>query len=182
MYSEEQIIEGCRKNDRKAQKLLYDRYASVLLGICLRYTKCRAEAEDVLQDGFVKIFLRIRQYKAEGSFEGWMKRAMINTAISNYRKNLKHYYQQEIGDINESDNNFRAIDSDFTCEEMLDIIRDLPDGYRIVFNLFAVEGYKHKEIAEILNIDISTSKSQFSRAKKIIQKKLEVLSFERTIA
>ncbi|MFH2143159.1 MAG: sigma-70 family RNA polymerase sigma factor, partial [Bacteroidota bacterium] len=180
--SEEQIIEGCRKNDRKAQKMLYDRYASVMLGICMRYTKSRSEAEDVLQDGFVKIFLRMKQYKAEGSFEGWMKRAMVNTAISNYRKNLKHYYQQNIGDYTEANIDSSIHDSDFTCEEMLEIIRELPDGYRVVFNLFAVEGYKHKEISDILGIDISTSKSQFSRAKKIIQKKLKVLSVERTIA
>ncbi|GAB4281305.1 MAG: sigma-70 family RNA polymerase sigma factor [Marinilabiliales bacterium] len=182
MFSEEQIIEGCRKNDRKAQKVLYDRYASLFLGICLRYAQSRQEAEDILQDGFVKIFFRIKQFKGQGSFEGWMKRIIINTAISNYRSNLKHYYKQDIQEVPDSSHNINVPDCDFTKEELLEVIQELSPGYRIVFNLFAIEGYKHKEIAKMLNIDITTSKSQYSRAKKILQKKLQLISAEKTIA
>ena len=182
MFSEEQIIEGCLKNDRKAQKMLYDRYASLFLGICLRYAQSRSEAEDVLQDGFVKIFFRIKQYKGQGSFEGWMKRIIVNTAISNYRSNLKHYYKQDIQELPDYSLKMNIPDCDFTRDELLSIVQNLPTGYRMVFNLYAIEGYKHKEIARMLDIDITTSKSQYSRAKKIIQKKLETLSVERTIA
>ncbi|MBI4944794.1 MAG: RNA polymerase sigma factor [Bacteroidetes bacterium] len=177
MFDIEQIIEGCARMDRKAQKKLYDKYASVLLGMCVRYANNRAEAEDVLQDGFVKIFFNIKQYNGTGSFEGWMKRIIINTAISNYRANLKHYYHMDVEDIKKTEIDETSIDtSEFSREELLKIISNLPEGFRVVFNLYAVEGYKHKEIAEMLGIDIGTSKSQYSRAKALIQKKLYELS------
>lgn len=178
MLNEKQLIEGCVRQDKLAQKMLYEKYASSLLGICMRYAQDKPEAEDILQEGFLKIFLRIKQYSGEGSFEGWMKRIMVNTAISNYRKQQKHYYQQDINDVNESDMDVDSVEPDtaFSRNELLKIIQDLPPGYRVVFNLFAVEGYKHKEIAEILNIDETTSKSQFSRARKLIQKRLHEIS------
>ncbi|HBX51312.1 MAG: hypothetical protein A2275_14620 [Bacteroidetes bacterium RIFOXYA12_FULL_35_11] len=173
----EHIIEGCIRMDRKAQKMLYDKYAATFLGICVRYASHRAEAEDVLQDAFVKVFLNIRQYNRTGSFEGWMKRIIINTAISNYRANLKHYYHLDIDDIKKSEVDENTIETaEFSKEELLKVINSLPDGFRLIFNLYAIEGYKHKEIAEILDIDIGTSKSQYSRAKALIQKKLAELS------
>ena len=182
MLTEEQIIFKCKQNDRKAQKMLYDKYASVMLGICMRYVKERAEAEDVMQDGFLKIFLKINQYSGKGSFEGWMKRVMVNTALSNYRKNLKHYNHldvDEVNDLNLQDGTYT--DAEYTKEELFNIIKELPDGYRVVFNLFAIEGYKHKEIGEMLKIDVATSKSQFSRARKLIQKKLLKLEPTETV-
>lgn len=182
MFTEEQIIEGCLKNDRNAQRVLYDRYAPLMLGICMRYAQDKAEAEDVLQEGFVKVFLRIKQYKKKGSFEGWLKRIIINTAISNYRKNLKHYYHSELGDVSEGYYKTKFPNSDFTKDELLAVIRELPKGYRIVFNLYAIEGYKHKEIADMLDIDTTTSKSQYSRARKLLQKKLKELSKEKKLA
>lgn len=181
MYNEAQIIRQCLKNNPKAQKLLYEKYASILLGICMRYAKDRSEAEDILQEGFLKIFLHINQFSGTASFEGWMKRIIVNTAITYYHKNIKHRYHDDIDEINDSKvASTGAYDSEFTRDELLHVIRKLPDGYRVVFNLYAIEGYKHKEIAEILNIDMNTSKSQYSRAKRIIQHKLNELSKEKT--
>lgn len=173
MLNEEQLIQGCIKNKRKAQKQLFDSYASLLLGVCMRYARNRDEAEDILQDGLVKIFMRIKQFSGKGSFEGWMKRVMVNTALSFYRQNLKHYYHQDIEEVSETKFDDAGVeDSEFSEEEIMEIIKNLPDGFRIVFNLYAIEGYKHREIAEILGIDVNTSKSQYSRAKKIIQQRL----------
>ncbi|MBU0763911.1 MAG: sigma-70 family RNA polymerase sigma factor [Bacteroidetes bacterium] len=183
MLHEEQIITRCKKNERKAQKMLYDRYASCLLAMAMRYVYDKAEAEDILQESFLKIFTKIRQFEGKGSFEGWMKRIVVNTAIGNYRKNIKHYHHQDIEEVRETDfTEFIIYDTEFTGEELFGIIRELPEGYRMVFNLYTIEGYKHKEIADMLGIDIATSKSQFSRARKLIQKKLYELSRERVIA
>ncbi len=173
MQTEKQLIEQCLKNDRKAQQNLFDRFAPILLAVCIRYTKDRAEAEDVLQEVFVKIFKRLKQFEDKGSFEGWLKRITVNTAITYYRKNLKHAYHDDVSEIkgpNIINNKYK--EAEFTHNELLDVIRTLPGGYKMVFNMFAIEGYKHKEIAEKLSIDISTSKSQYYRARKLIQQKL----------
>jgi RNA polymerase sigma-70 factor (ECF subfamily) len=179
MFNEQQILEGCLKNDRRAQKALYDKYSSKFLGMCLRYAKDRQEAEDTLQEGFLKIYGRISQFSGLGSFEGWMKRIIINTAITNYRQNLKHYYQSQIDDIYETDIEESTLDSDYTLEELLKTIQQLPPGYRMIFNMFAIEGFQHKEIAEMLDIDVTTSKSQYSRARRLLQTKLLELNKER---
>jgi RNA polymerase sigma factor (sigma-70 family) len=172
---EKELIAQCRKEDAKAQKFLYNKYSGLMLGLCVRYSKGLTDAEDILQEGFLKIFRNIKFFTGIGSFEGWMKRIFINTAITYYHKNLKHQYHQDITEINETtiqnkDDEYEK--SEFSKEELLDVIKSLSDGYRMIFNLYAIEGYKHKEIAGIMNIDINTSKSQYSRAKKIIQKKL----------
>jgi len=170
---EQEIIQSCIKKDAKAQKYLYQKYSSVLLGICIRYSRSLKDAEDILQDGFLKIFINIKNYSGKGSFEGWMKRIIINTSITYYNNNLKFKYHSDITEINETDisnQNFET--SEFSQEELLNVINELSDGYRMVFNMFAIEGYKHKEIAKMLGIDINTSKSQFSRARKIVQQKL----------
>ena len=142
----------------------------------MRYALSTDEAQDILQDGFIKILKQINQFENKGSFEGWIKRIMVNTAITNYRKNLKHYNQFDIDDIHNDVNSVSMFNSDFTHEELLNLIRELPKGYRVIFNLYAIEGYKHKEIAEMLDIDITTSKSQYSRAKKALRKKMEEVS------
>ena len=173
MQTEKQLIKQCLKNDKKAQKKLFDSYAPILLGVCMRYTRDRSEAEDVLQEVFIKIFKSLGQFEDKGSFEGWMKRITVNTAITQYKKNLKHAYQDDINEVKESNiKNNSYKEAEFTHNELLDVIRSLPTGYKMVFNLFAIEGYKHKEIAEMMNIDISTSKSQYSRARKLLQQKL----------
>ncbi|MCX7861893.1 MAG: RNA polymerase sigma factor [Bacteroidales bacterium] len=179
MYNEKEIIEGCKKQNRKAQKMLYERYSSKFLGICMRYAKDRQEAEDILQDAFLKIFERIDQFNYSGAFEGWMRRIIVNTAISNYRKNLKHYHHYDIDEIKEYEEDINTEELEFTLEEMLKVIQSLSPGYRMVFNLYAIEGYAHKEIAEMLGIDIATSKSQYSRARKIIQYRLSIIRQER---
>jgi len=175
--TESELIQCCIKQDRSAQKLIYKTYAPVLLGMCMRYVVDRSEAEDILQEGFVKVFTHISSFTGVGSFEGWLKKIMINTAITYYHKNLKrryHYDIEEMYDLQSEEVEFG--DADYTHEELLKVIADLPDGYRMVFNLYAIEGYKHKEIAEMMGIDINTSKSQFSRARKLLQKKLEEIN------
>ncbi len=174
MLSEEQLIEKCKKQDRAAQKVLYDKYAGLMLGICMRYVYERAEAEDILQEGFLKVFLKIGKFEGRGSFEGWLKRVFVNTAITHYHKNSKYNkYHYEIGEMYDTKfekGNYK--EAEFTRSELFDVINELPTGYKMVFNLYAIEGYKHKEISKLLKIDINTSKSQYSRAKKAIRKKL----------
>ncbi|NJO91671.1 MAG: sigma-70 family RNA polymerase sigma factor [Chloroflexia bacterium] len=136
MISEDLLIEKCRNNDRAAQKLLYDRYAPIMLGICLRYVYERSEAEDILQEGFLKIFTKIGEFEGRGSFEGWMKRVFVNTAITHYHKNSKHNkYHYDIDDVQISKSEKPAYgESEFTREELFNIIHSLPEGYKLVFN------------------------------------------------
>ncbi|MCD4790486.1 MAG: sigma-70 family RNA polymerase sigma factor [Bacteroidales bacterium] len=171
-YSEEQIIEGCINNKRKAQKTLYSKYYRRMLGICLRYCSSKDEAEDVMLDGFMNIFSKMKLYNKRGSFEGWMKRVIVNTAIDNFRKNKKHYYHSDIDDFeNELVIEANLLES-FSAKEILNTVQQLSEGYRIVFNLFAIEGYSHQEIADMLGISINTSKTQLFKARKLLQKKL----------
>ena len=173
MWNEDEIIRRCLKNDRKAQYLLYEKYAPLLLGVSVRFTGNKAEGEDILQEAFIKIFSNLKDFKAKGSLTGWMRRIVINTAITFYHRNKKHKEHYDVDDLKEKQAGDQGLeDLDFTGEEMLGVIAGLPHGYRMVFNLYAMEGYKHKEIAEELGIDINTSKSQYSRARKIIQMKL----------
>ena len=180
MLSEEQLIERCKKQDRAAQKILYNRYAGLMLAICMRYVYERSEAEDILQDAFLKVFLKIGEFAGRGSFEGWLKRVFVNTAITHYHKSSKHNkHHYEISDVQETKfENEKYSESEFTRDELFSVVNSLPEGYKIVFNLYAIEGYKHKEIGKLLNIDINTSKSQYSRAKKLIRKKLNHLKQE----
>ena len=175
MLSLEELVLGCQKDERKAQKELYDKYAPLLLGICIRYAKDSSEAEDVLQEGFIKIFDKIKSYNNDGSFEGWMRRLMVNTAISNYRKNLKRYYKVDIDEPFVKGISQDWTKCDYTKGELLGVISTLPEGYKMVFNLYAIEGYKHKEISGILGISENTSKSQLSKARKYLKNEMEKL-------
>jgi RNA polymerase sigma-70 factor (ECF subfamily) len=176
MKSDRQIIELCVRHDRKAQQILYDKYSRLLLGVCLRYATDKAEAEDILQDSFLKIFFSIKDYKGSGSFIGWLRKIAVNTAITHYHKNLKYRYHVEIEEYVSVETGVTSFEEDFfTSDELYKVLNELPAGYRMVFNLYAVEGYKHKEIAEMLGIDTNTSKSQYSRAKSVIRDKLEKL-------
>ncbi|MBR5433599.1 MAG: RNA polymerase sigma factor [Bacteroidales bacterium] len=180
MFTEDEIIEGCLRNDRKMQKALYDKYASRMFAVCLRYAKNRDDAADILQDGFLKVFIKIDQFSREHSFEGWIRRVMTNTAITHYYQNKKYNEQKNIEEINETDvKDFEFSEAEFSNEELMNVIQTLPDTYRIVFNMFAIEGYKHKEISEMLDIEVSTVKTQYHRAKKMIQVKLEELAKEK---
>lgn len=176
MLSDRQIIKGCARHDRKAQKLLYERYSGFLLGICLRYASDKAEAEDILQDSFLKIFFNINDFSGTGSFTGWLRKVAVNTAITHYHKNLKYRYNVDIEDFVSSETGISSFEEDyFTSDELFNVLNNLSAGYRMVFNLYAIEGYKHKEIAKMLKIDTNTSKSQYSRAKAVIREKLEEL-------
>ncbi len=184
MTNLEELINGVMKRKKKAQRELYTRYAPIMRAICMRYTRNLSEAEDVVQEGFIKIFTKIDQYSGLGSFEGWMKRIFVNTSINHLKKNkniLFHYDINEIPyrdvDVTESKDDYfstktNMVDIDFSEEEILRIINKLPDGYKLVFNLYAVEELSHKEIAKMLSISVSTSKSQLFRARKTIQKQL----------
>ena len=181
MDSLEKIIKGCQQNKIKYQKMLYDRFADLMFGICLRYTKTKEEAEDVFQDGFIKVFKHIKKYSFTGSFEGWIRKIFLNTAISNFRQNAKNYFHVEFEttEINLPYKTYQEIQ--YTEAELIAIINELPEGYRIVFNLHAIEGFKHKEIAEMLGIDENTSKTQLFRARRLLQERLGKLSNKKTI-
>ena len=176
MISDSQIIEGCARQDRRAQQVLFDKYSRFLLGVCLRYCSDKAEAQDILQECFLKIFFNIKEYSGTGSFTGWLRKIAVNTAITHYHKNLKHRYHSDIDEYMSVETGTSSFEEDFFhSDELYKVLNELPSGYRMVFNLYAVEGYKHKEIAEMLGIDTNTSKSQYSRAKAVIRNKLEIL-------
>lgn len=174
-FTEDKIIKGCVQNEYKAQKMLFRKYRNILLGVCLRYCQTKDEAEDVLLIGFYRIYKNIYKYKDTGSFESWMKRVVINVAIDNYRKNKKYYHHDNIDDHE----NIRFASDSFTesisRDEILRTVNELSPGYRMVFNLFVLEGYSHKEIANMLDISESTSKTQLRKARLILQKKLHKL-------
>lgn len=175
MSLDKKIIEGCIAGNRKAQKFLFDKYKALMYGVCLRYCKSKDEAEDVLMEAFMTVLSQIHSYRGEGSVDQWIRKIVVNTAINNYRKNLKHYFHLDIDNVNETEideeTNFK-IEDKHSVEAIMTAIQQMPDGYRLVLNLYIVEGYKHKEIAEMLNITVGTSKSQLSKARKVIQDKL----------
>ncbi|MFC2138018.1 RNA polymerase sigma factor [Bacteroidota bacterium] len=173
------IVEGCRKKNKRAQQALFERYAPVLLGICMRYVKDKSEAEDILQEGFLKIFLNINEFAGKGSFENWMKKIIVNTAITFYHRNYKHHQNIDIDDVSEGEViTLENPEGEYNTNELLNLINSMPQGYKVIFNLYAIEGYKHKEIAEMLKIDENTSKSQYARARKWMQNKLEQLNIK----
>jgi RNA polymerase sigma factor (sigma-70 family) len=168
VYLEQDIIKECIEGKRLAQKCLYDHFASKMLGVCMRYAKDRAEAEDMLQEGFIKVFHNISKFKHEGSFEGWIRRIMIFTAI-NWFKQRSRKFQEDL-DIEGYDAVYEEdIVSRISVKEIVALVQQMPEGYRMVFNLYAIEGYTHREIAELLHIAEGTSKSQYARAKQYMQ-------------
>ena len=173
MHFDEDFIKRCLGNNPKAQGELYQHFAPKMFGICLRFTRNQMEAEDILQEGFIKVFRYLKDYRSEGSLEGWIRKTIVNTAINFYKKKIK--YQKDISleqsePINNEEEN--AIDM-LSAKELLNLIHELPDGYRMVFNLNVIEGYTHKEIGYMLNISENTSKSQLSRARGVLQSKLK---------
>jgi RNA polymerase sigma factor (sigma-70 family) len=176
MMNEEHIIEGCIRHNRKAQQMLWEKYSAYLLGICLRYSSDRPEAEDMLQEALLKIYFNIGEYSGTGSFKGWLRKIAVNCAITYYHKNLRHKHHIDIDDYVSLETGEESFEEDlYTAEELFKVLNDLPPGYRMVFNLYTIEGYKHREIADMLGIDVNTSKSQYSRARAILRKKLEDL-------
>jgi RNA polymerase sigma-70 factor (ECF subfamily) len=170
MLTEQELIEGCRKGERAAQRALYDRFCRKMTVLCLRYSKTTAEAEDILQEGFVKVFNAIKDFRQESKLETWITRIMVNTALNVQRKKLYLYPMVDVQEIELPENEISV--SGIHFKQLLEMIQGLPQGCQIVFNLFAIEGYSHKEIAEQLGISEGTSKSQFARAKSLLQQKL----------
>ena len=170
--SEENLIRACQRQDAAAQREVYNRYARRMLGVCGRYIRDEMEAEDVMIGGFMKIFEKIDQYQFAGSFEGWMRRVMVNEALMQLRRNPNPYTEVSIENAPHDTVVTRADTDALEAEQLLKLVQRLPDGYRTVFNLYAIEGYSHKEIAEQLGISENTSKSQLSRARTLLQEKL----------
>lgn len=169
------IIKGCLSGNKKDQELLYRRHAPRMYAVCLQYSGNDEEARDILQEGFIKIFENLIHYKNEGSFEGWMHRIIVNTALAKYREKTQLYRVDDIDTIPEPEAS--PFNEDYTGLEvvdLLDMIRELPPRYRMVFNLYAIEGYSHKEISQMANISEGTSKSNLSRARDILQKKVHL--------
>jgi len=167
------IISGCLKGNRRDQELLYRRYSARLYAVCIQYSGNDEEARDILQEGFIKIFENLINYKHEGSFEGWMRRIMVNTALEKYRNKYNLYRVDDIDQIPEP--GMEPDNEDYSgleAGDLLGIIRELPPKYRMVFNLYAIEGYSHKEISKMVNISEGTSKSNLSRARVILQRRV----------
>jgi RNA polymerase sigma factor (sigma-70 family) len=177
LQESKEIIKGCLSGSRRDQELLYRRYAPRLYAVCLQYSGNTEEARDVLQEGFIKIFENLPHFSHEGSFEGWMRRIIVNTALEKYRSK---YYLNKIDDIdNVAEPMAEPESEDFAgleAYDLLNIIMELPPKYRMVFNLYAIEGYSHKEIGGMLNISEGTSKSNLSRARDILKKKVLMLT------
>ncbi len=166
---DDDLIRGCRKNERKSQEMLYRRYARALYNLCLVYDSDRDNARDILQEAFIKIFKNIRSYDSQGSLMGWMKRIITNTAIDHFRKNSHEAQYIPIENIVQPSSDEESVASSLETEDIISQVNRLPDGARMIFQLHAIEGYTHKEIADLLHISEGTSKSQISRAKHLLQ-------------
>lgn len=171
MQTEKDLIEDCIKENRAAQKALYDRYCRKMMVVCQRYAKSTQEAEDVLQDGFIKVFANIKSFRGDARLETWITRIMINTALNAQRQKLYLIPMVDVDgiDIREDEKINLA---GFHLNDLITMVQSLPDGCRLVFNLFAIEGYSHKEIGEMLTISEGTSKSQYNRAKSLLRVKI----------
>lgn len=178
MMDEQALIKDCLKGSPIAQRKLFEKFAPKMMSVCLRYMKDGQEAEDVLQDGFIKVFQKLNAYENTGSLEGWIRRIIVNTALDQLRRNSKFGYTDDVNEVG-----YKIENNDFTVEglmaqDLMKLISEMPEGYKVVFNMFAIEGYSHKEIADLLGITESTSKSQYSRARAHLREKLEKLGIE----
>lgn len=171
MHDPKDLLERCAKSDRHAQKELYDQYAKSMYVVCLRYTKSVQEAEDILQEAFIKVFKNIKDFRGDSKLGYWIKKIVINTALNHQRSKLYKYPMTDVESVKQNFD-YENVLSSYQLEELLDMIRTLPTGCQVVFNLYAIEGYNHKEIGEMLGVSEGTSKSQFSRARKLLQNKI----------
>jgi len=165
---ESDIIKGCIEGDRRMQETLYNRFSSKMYAVCLRYATNAAEAEDILQEGFIKIFKKMDTFRSEGSFEGWIRRIFVNTAIEHFRRR-KYLTPVTEKEENTIEGKYISVLDELAEQDILNLVQQLSPGYRTVFNMYVVEGFTHKEIGDMLGISEGTSKSQLSRAKVILQ-------------
>lgn len=179
MYSEAEIIAGCKKEKPAFQERLFQLYSRRMMAICVRYTASAPEAEDVFQDAFIKVFKQLQTYQG-GSFEGWMRRIFVNTAINYYHRNRKYQEQLDYSSIEEimpAEDNVLDVISE---QELLLLINQLPPGYKMIFNLYVLEGYSHQEISKMLNLAEGTSRSQLAKAKAYLKKILQKYSISKS--
>jgi len=172
--TDEQIVNGCIQKNALAQEFLYKKFSRKMMGVCLRYSDSQEEAEDVVQNGFISVFENIVSFKGTGSLEGWVRKIMTNTALTNIRKNKKLKQNIALENVEYALASVSFTDENFAVKDLLKIIQTLPPGFRTVFNLYAIEGYSHKEIGDMLDISEGTSKSQYSRAKAHLQKIISI--------
>jgi len=161
------------REDASSQREVFNRFSSRMLGVCHRYARTSADAEDILQDAFIKVFDKIHQFKFQGSFEGWIRKIVVNTALKNY--SVSRYEKEVVGyEVKDKDETIMEPSSysHLTEKELLALIHNLPDGYRLIFNLYVIEGYQHEEIAEMLGIQPGTSRSQLVKARNMLQKQI----------
>jgi RNA polymerase sigma factor (sigma-70 family) len=170
--TENDLINGCLAGDRRIQELLYQRFAPKMYGVCLRYAGDTDDARDLLQEGFIKVFRNLEKFRKEGSFEGWVRRVFVNTAIEHYRRKTKLALVSEKEELAIEDSSWNILDQ-LAEKDIIVLIQQLAPGYRSVFNMYVIEGYSHKEIGEMMGINEGTSKSQLARAKGILQKKVK---------
>lgn len=177
-----QLIDGCKSGKRQFQNLLYQRYFRRMFAVCLRYSNNQVEAEDILQEAFVKVFRSISSYTGNGSFEGWIKRIMINTSLTQYQKNKKmgisvdlEIVEPYLSDVDEKADQ-TGVATSLSADQLNGLIQKLPEGYKHVFSMYALDGFTHQEIADSLGININTSKSQLSKARRYLQKEIEKLT------
>ena len=171
--TDENLVKGCLRKEPGAQRTLYEKYKVMLFRVCLRYAKDRLEAEDMLQEGFIKIFQDLPQYSGKGALGGWMRKVMVNIALQMLRKNKRLQATVELDHIANEYQTQEDVHDHLGAQALTRLIQQLPDGYRVVFNLYVVEGFSHQEIAEKLNITVSTSKSQLFKAKSRLRNMLE---------
>jgi RNA polymerase sigma-70 factor (ECF subfamily) len=167
--TEEAILQGCLKNHAAAQKELYYRYSPKMLAVCYRFAHNREDAEDMLQEGFIKVFSQIHTFQNKGAFEGWIRRIIVHTCINNLKKNKRFNESVDILHASSIQVREESVPSIVQAKQIVDCIRILPIGYRTVLNLYAIEGYSHKEISNMLDIEESTSRSQYTRAKQMLE-------------
>jgi len=171
--TEQELIQGCIREDAACQREVFNLYARRMLGVCSRYARNEADAEDILQDAFIKVFDKMHQFKSEGSFEGWIRRIMVNTALKKY---TLQRFEKEVNGYEIRENNEPGIDAaayaHLSEKDLLHLVNSLPDGYRLIFNLYVIEGYQHEEIAVMLNIQPGTSRSQLVKARALLQRQI----------
>ncbi|MFM2338805.1 MAG: hypothetical protein RL115_1998 [Bacteroidota bacterium] len=167
--TEEAILKRCLRNDAVAQRELYNKYSPKMLAVCYRFAHNREDAEDMLQEGFIKVFLQIHSFECRGSFEGWIRRIMVHTCINILKKNKKFNESVDIIHASGIQTREESVSAVIQAKQVVECIRILPMGYRTVLNLYAIEGYSHREIASMLDIEESTSRSQYTRAKSMLE-------------
>lgn len=168
MQEDDTLVAGCIKGNRATQRELYQKYAPRMMAVCLRYCRCQEDAEDILQESFVKVFSHIDTFRQESSLSYWIKRIIINTALNYHRKSVYLYPHLDIDEVHDLGGDDPSL-ANYHFKELLTMLQTLPQGCQVVFNLYAIEGYKHREIAKMLNISEGTSKSQYARARSLMR-------------